>query len=239
MDEQGNSLDTIQTVENINSQITDLRQSQSVDEYRSGTFEQKKYQEKKAALYAQRRELTNATITNATSESNLSLSEIDDKISEVRSNPAYGDTLRNGTLEKKELKTKMDDLYRQRRDVTDGDFSRADDASMNPDNMGNLTSQARSELEQLAELGMDVSGEDISDITQHDVDGYRRVRLIEQSDFKELSNSMPKAARAAGYSIPEVSALKGFLAAKFDGTNGLKRKILRVISEDIYNSKGV
>ena len=42
------------SVESINTQIEELRQSQPANEYKSGTIEQTQFQEKKKALYAQR-----------------------------------------------------------------------------------------------------------------------------------------------------------------------------------------
>ena len=56
MDNEGNGLDT-ETVESINTEIAELRQSQPVENYRSNTIEQKQYQEKKRALYQKKREL--------------------------------------------------------------------------------------------------------------------------------------------------------------------------------------
>lgn len=236
MDENGNSLDTIQTVESINSQITDLRQAQPPNEYKAGTIEQSQFQEKKKALYAQRRELTNKAQSDEAQSGGRTIDQINERIESIRNNPIYNDSLRNGTVEKNQLHTEMTELYQQRQSLK-GD--QAPPVSLSPDNPGSLIEQARQELEQLQALGLDISNEDIeNDMTQDKVDAYRRVVQIESGDFENLSSPMSKAARMAGYSTPEVLAPKGFLATKFEGTNDLKKKILRLISEDIYNSKG-
>ena len=233
------------SVESINTQIAELRETSPTEQFRSGTVEQKQHTEKLTALYKQKQEITSEATANANAVSesnssltgNLSLKEIDQRIGEIRNNPAYNDKLKGGA-EKRELHNELNELYQQRQEVDDGKGNRADRTFLKPENVGNLTAQARAELKHLESLGMDISNEDIGNITQAEVDGYKRVRQIEQGDFKGLSGHMTKSAKDAGYSMPEVLALKGFLATKFSGTNDLKKKILRVISEDIYFSMG-
>ena len=227
-----------QTVESINSRISELRQSPPAE-----IHQQKEYNSKLSTLYEQRGGLTDATASavkesnaNTAGTGNKTLGEIDGRIDAIRRDPAYNNRFENGA-EKKALKKELEQLYQQRGELDDGKFNIKKKETMNS-NMGNLTEQAQLELDQLKGLGMDVSDEDLSNITQHEVDGYKRVRQIEQGDFKNLSAPMSKAAKDAGYSTPEVFALRGFLATRFSGNNNLKKKILRVISEDIYNSKG-
>ena len=234
-------MDNELTVESIDSQIKELRSNPAYyNEYRRGTAEQKELHGKVHELYAKKRELTNSgeadTIGN---KGAMTVEDIDSQIDELRSNPAYNDRFRHGTKEQKALHAKAKELYAMKRELAGTDTNgNVRHRSLDPNNIGDLKQQAEAELELLREMGIDTSGEDISEVGQAEVDGYRRIRLIEQGDFDGLSPVMVKSARRAGYGLLEIAALRGFLRTKFEGNNGLKKKILRLISEDIYSAKG-
>jgi hypothetical protein len=228
------------TVESIDAEIAELRQSQPANKFRHGTIEQKQYQAKKRALYQQKRDITNAeNATNSEPEpGGPTLETLDRKIKELKADRAYSHPYEypDSQARHRDLKSKVHSLYQQRQRLLDAGHNSADQ-SINSTQTGSLNEQARAELELLQELGIDTTGEDISEVSQAEVSGYRRVRLIEQGNFDELSRTMPGAARKAGYGVLEVTALRGFLRTKFAGNNDLKKKILRIISEDIYGSE--
>ena len=227
------------TVEGINAQISDLRASRPAEQH-----QQKEYNSKLNSLYEQRGGLTDAAAAaasavkesnaNTAGTGNKTLGEIDGRIDAIRRDPAYNNRFENGA-EKKALKKELEQLYQQRGELDDGKFNIKKKETMNS-NMGNLHDQAQRELNKLSELGVDISQKDISDMTPERLSGIVHLRLIEEGNFSELSSRLATAGRRAGYPGDEMNAIRGFVNTEFSGDNNLKKKILRIIAEDIYSA---
>lgn len=173
----------------------------------------------------------------------MSTAEIDSSIYELRANPAYLD---NNHPQHKDVNKQIESLYKRKHSAGNGQGAAplggmtrpTGEPSSNGEPSGDLlTVQAEAELTKLAELGVDVSGVDLSNATPERFEGIKHLRLIEENSFEELGASLTSSALKAGFPVERASFLRKFLREAAQPNDELTKDILTLIAESIYRQR--
>ena len=159
------------------------------------------------------------------------------QLGELREHPAYMDGMHP---QHKDINEQITDLYKKHSSSQGDNAEPSGDVPKGMPKPSNeppdLATEAQAELDKLAELGVDVSNEDIVGVTPDRIEGFKHLRLIEEGNFDELGASLSSAAFRVGRSVDEVSMLHGFLR-KAQPNDELAKDILRAIAEHIYRNR--
>lgn len=143
--------------------------------------------------------------------------------------------------------TRLNDLYRQRQGLIDGNESGNENTTPGQETDGNrepsrpndeaaLEATAEKELETLRGLGVDTGDVD-GDYSPERVEGLTHLRLIEEGKLHELRPLLSRAATKAGLPPKSEVFLREFFDKVADPGDELSNDILRVISNYIFQAR--